>query len=114
MAAVQLHSWLSTLWWIIRKSSALSYCVSFTRRWPRLRLPPARHNQIWNVHNPLNMAAGAIGVIVLALARTPHQPSVHKLLWSVDRRMNEVEFRRVVEEEDGRMEEGESEHLQWQ
>lgn len=37
--------------WIIRKSSACSNCVSFTRRWPCLRLPPARHHEIWNTNN---------------------------------------------------------------
>lgn len=74
--ATWLHPRLSTLWWIIRKSLACSNCVSFTRRWPRLWLPPARHTQIWNSHNTLKKK-GAVGVIVLALARTPHHRCIN-------------------------------------
>lgn len=94
--------------WIIRKSSARSNCFSFTQCWPRLWLPPTRLHQIWNAHNAFKHGCRSHRRNCLGIG-TSAPPSVHKLLWSGDRRMNRVVFRRVVEGdkgESGRTEEG--------
>ena len=78
--------------WIIRKSSARSNCVSFTRRWPRLWLPPARHHQIWNAHNAFKHGCWSHWRNCLGIGMDA-PPSMHKLLWSEDRGMNRVVFR---------------------
>lgn len=65
--------------WIIRKSSACSNCVSFTRRWPRLQLqlPPTRAE-----HGCQSHRRNCLGIGMDA------PPLVYKLLWSGHRRMN--------------------------
>lgn len=87
--------------WIIRKSSACSNCVSFTQRWPHLRLPPPGTTRSGT--SLLNMAAGAIGIIVLASAQMPHHRCINCYGCETERWIGVV-FMRMVEEKEGGLE----------